>query len=194
MGSNRNGKLARKPEQLLSAPRPMDLQFTIKERVTQVCAGRQHACLVTEPGAIYCWGDNSRRQCGYDSNRAASFSKPTRFKRKDDEFVGYQMCSAYDQTVFLHADGRALLFDEVGPAMLTFPGKITWAATASGGIVYGFNVATGALFYYERGEYTAFAKGDWDVHWCRVAEDGQGLVAIGKETGGTGDIPKGLKI
>ena len=114
---------------------------------------------------IISWGDNRNGQCGYDSIRSPMLTRPTRVKRKDNDFDGFNQCAAFDASCFLHKEsGKVLLFYENGPVMLTFPENVTWIGTGKDGIVYGFNPDAGVLYYYQDNDYQIFPLDGKEIH------------------------------
>eukprot|EP00398_MALV-I-01_sp_L67-1_P000783 gene783-932_t len=184
LGSNEFGQLAKRPNNFPSTTAPIPLEIKVKEEIISIDVGRHHAVFLTKPGCIYSWGDNRSGQCGYDAKKIPMLTRPTRVKRKDNDFDGYVQCSAFEASCFLHSDGKVLLFYETGPSILTFPEKVSWVGTGKDGIVFAFNPETGVVYYYSNGEYKIFPTDCWDLISVQLAGDGNGIIGIGRENSG----------
>jgi len=71
-GSNASGKLGNGSSTSTHTPQHISISGA---DITSISAGNNHACLITEAGAAYCWGDNQFGQLGV-GNAIGSISTP----------------------------------------------------------------------------------------------------------------------
>jgi alpha-tubulin suppressor-like RCC1 family protein len=75
-GGNSKGQLGNGSR--TQSPVPFLIRVTRKENFVGVTAGTSHSCALTEPGELYCWGDNGAGQLG--TGKGGSAIIPARLK------------------------------------------------------------------------------------------------------------------
>lgn len=82
-GRNLNGEVGVGGASEVQDPVEVQLRLASQEQVTQISAGTNHTCALTNRGWVYCWGSNSHGQLGASPSTMASHT-PIKVPDLDD--------------------------------------------------------------------------------------------------------------